>query len=443
MFTLFFGGTAFAPGALIEGESAQSFLQQRYIEAICQIARRLQHLPNVIGYGTMNEPLPGYIGWKDLSKTGGVVALGACPTGLQGMALGEGFPQEVATWEMRLARIARSRSVTVNPAGRRAWRTGCDCIWRKSGVWDVDEERAPRLLKPDYFAAFRGRAVDFTEDFYRPFAERFSRAIRAAHPGALVFVETEAFRWPPQWHEAEDAGLVFAPHWYDELVLAKKRFFSFVALEFVSHRVVIGRRAIRRSFARQLTWLRQGARERLRGAPTVLAEFGIPIDMNTGRSYRSGNFRAQERALDRDFRAVEDTLLACAVWNYCPDNTNERGDQWNGEDFSLYSRDRLSQSDCPDAGARAIRAFLRPYPRATAGTPLSMVYDMRRGSFVFRFRHDPSVIAPTEIFLPRRIYGPRCRVWVSDGEWDLRSETQTLVYRHESRRPEHELRVRP
>ena len=444
MFTLFFGGNVFAPTALINGEHAQDFLQRHYIDAICHLARRLSDLPNVVGYGTMNEPLPGYIGWADLDTTGGIVSLGACPTGLQGMALGDGIPQAVGSWRMRMARIAREHTVTLNPGRRRAWRGGCECIWRKSGVWDVDQEGRPRLLKPRYFAAVNGKGVDFAQDFYRPFAERFSRAVRAAHPGrACVFIETQAFTWPPPWSAGETTDLVFAPHWYDELVLAKKRFLSSVALEFGSHRVVLGRRAIRRSGARQLSWLTEGARERLESAPMVLAEFGIPFDLNGGRAWRSGNFRAQERALNRSFQAIEDCLLNCTLWNYTADNTNERGDQWNGEDFSLFSGDQRSDLTDINSGARGMRAFLRPYPRATAGTPRSISYDMRTGRFMFKFTHDPSVDAPTEIFLPRLVYGPACRVSVSDGAWKLLPETQTLSYLHDPARPEHEVRVAP
>jgi hypothetical protein len=444
MFSLFFGGNVFAPTALIEGEHAQDFLQRRYIEAICHVARRLKNLPNVVGYGTMNEPLPGYIGWKNLESTGGVVTLGPCPTGLQGMALGDGIPQSVGIWKMRVARIARERTVMVNPGRRRAWRDGCACIWRKSGVWEVDQDGRPRLLKPEHFAVVNGRGVDFARDFYKPFAERFCRAIRAAHAGACVFIETEAYTWPPLWNPEEGTThLVFAPHWYDELVLAKKRFLSSLALEFGSHKVVLGRRAIRRSCARQLEWLSQGARERLGGAPVVLAEFGIPFDLNAGRAYRTGNFSAQERALNRSFRAIEDSLLSCTLWNYTADNTNERGDQWNGEDFSIYSRDTLTNHADIGSGARAMKAFLRPYPRATAGTPLSLAYNIRSGRFSFRFRHDPSVDAPTDIFLPRRIYGSSCTVSVSDGTWKLIPETQTLIYLHDPLRPEHEVRVAP
>ncbi len=443
MFTLFFAGNILAPTVLIDGERAQDYLQRHYIDAICRVARRLRDLPNVVGYGTMNEPLPGYVGWKDLERTGGLVTIGTCPTGLQGMALGDGIPQDVGVWRMRATRIARVGTVTMNAGRRRAWGDGTACIWRRSGVWDVDATGLPRLLAPRYFVESNGRPLDFGQDFFKPFAERYHRAISAAHPGALIFVETEAFTWPPAWAAGDAADFILAPHWYDELVLAKRRYLSFVALEFSSHKVALGRRAIRRAFARQLAWLQQGARERLGGAPVILGELGIPFDLRGMRARQSGDYRQQERALDRSYRAVEDRLLGCTLWNYTADNTRERGDQWNGEDFSIYRRDPQSSSSGADDGARAARAFQRPYPVATAGTPLCLEYDMRRGRLTFRFRHDPVVNAPTEIFLPRRMYGAGCRVIVSDGTWELQPGSQTLLYHHDPRQPVHELRVLP
>ena len=62
MFTLFWGGDTFAPGFCIRGETAQAFLQRHYIASLVTLATGLRGLPNLIGFGTMNEPLPGFIG---------------------------------------------------------------------------------------------------------------------------------------------------------------------------------------------------------------------------------------------------------------------------------------------------------------------------------------------------------------------------------------------
>ena len=141
MFTLFFGGSDFAPRTTVQGEPVQEYLQRHYIDAVCAVAKRLKGLPNVVGYGTMNEPLPGYIGWKDLNAPGGIVTLGDCPTAFQGMLLGSGIPQRVGEWRMGFARIRHVAAKTVNTKGARAWCEGRECVWRQNGVWDLDQGR--------------------------------------------------------------------------------------------------------------------------------------------------------------------------------------------------------------------------------------------------------------------------------------------------------------
>jgi hypothetical protein len=112
-------------------------------------------------------------------------------------------------------------------------------------------------------------------------------------------------------------------------------------------------------------------------------------------------------------------------------------------------------------GARALDAFLRPYPMFTAGTPihLSFDYDSKERTFRFRFQNAGHVEASahqrkaTEIFLPflhfghpihramdgeiKQISDPESTsghkffdVQVSDGEWSYDADTQVLHYYH-------------
>jgi hypothetical protein len=444
MFTLFFGGNDFAPRTLVDGAPIQDFLQSRYLAAMARVAERLRGLPNVIGYGTMNEPLCGYIGWETLTKPCGQLTLGEGPTPLQGMALGAGIPQEVGIWAMRTASIRRTGTRLINREGLRAWREGRDCVWRQNGVWDVDAGGAPVLLRPDHFVRVRGRGVDFREDYLRPFAEAFVTAIRSADPEALVFLEAEAGAAPPRWDLASYPGVVYAPHWYDDLTLVKRRYLSFAGVESETYRLVLGRRAVNRSFRERLRALAPAAHERMGGGvPVLLAEYGIPFDMNRRKAFRTGDFRTHARALDRSCRAIEDALLGSTIWNYSADNTNARGDQWNGEDLSIFSRDQQSDPADPDSGGRALEALLRPWPRATAGEPLRISFDLRRRLFEYEFRHDPRVTEPTELYIPRLHYPDGYRVEVSDGGFQQLPEEQLLVYRHDPGREVHRLRVLP
>ena len=229
MFTLFFGGNDFAPATRIEGEPAQDYLQRHYIAAICQLARRLEGLPCVVGYDTLNEPLRGYLGWPDLRVAGGMVTGGGLPDALPGDAARRGPSAGGRPLERGTRPDSANRGPQIlNPERARAWLPGFDCLWRRNGVWDVDGDGTPRLLRPDHFARRDGRPVDFSQDHYLPFARRFAEAIRAVQPGAAIFVESAPQQPPPRW---KDPGLVHAPHWYDGFVLFLKRYSDWVAVD--------------------------------------------------------------------------------------------------------------------------------------------------------------------------------------------------------------------
>ncbi|MEN4011548.1 MAG: cellulase family glycosylhydrolase [Bellilinea sp.] len=443
MFTLFFAGNDFAPQLEVEGEPAQEYLQRHYIAAMCALAERVCDLPNVTGYDTLNEPLHGYIGWRQLDRREGTLQTGLTPTPFQSMLLGAGYPQWVDVMERGLLGIRRTGRRLVNPAGGSAWRRGWDCIWRQHGLWDVDSQGKPVLLAGDYFSHINGRAVDFANDYLKPFINRYANAIRQIHPDALIFMEGEAFHALPCWGEGDASGIVYAPHWYDAYVLFFKSYSPWVAVDVRGGgRVVIGKNRIRRSFAEQIAMFRQQSRDCLGNAPVLVGEFGIAFDLNKKHAFRSGDYRPQIEALDRSLRAMDDNGMSFTLWNYTPDNNNERGDLWNDEDLSIFSRDQQTNPADIHSGGRALQALLRPYPMKIAGEPLAMQFDYRSGVYRFRFRHDPQVNAPTELYLPAYQYPRGCQVSVSDGEAQVDLDGQRLIYRHSSAQAEHEIIIR-
>jgi hypothetical protein len=116
------------------------------------------------------------------------------------------------------------------------------------------------------------------------------------------------------------------------------------------------------------------------------------------------------------------------LWNYNPDNSDATGDDWNGENFSWFSRSRTLPSNglsleqtspSLDYGARIIRSVVRPYAAKVAGIPLEFEYESTTGAFSFTWAEasasgegSPSVIDPprahhphlrareTEIYIP-------------------------------------------
>lgn len=442
MFTLFFAGNDFSPRTQVEGEPVQEYLQRHYIDAVKQVATRVADLSNIAGYDTLNEPLSGFIGCQDLSAADGPFKMGETPTPYQALLLGDGYPQEVEVWSAGMRGLRRTGTRLLNPNRLRAWLEGHECIWREHGVWDVGPSGEPELLRPDYFGSVNGRPVDMAQDYLRPFINRFASEIRSVHPGALVFVEPEARGRPPVWGPEDAVGIVYAPHWYDIAVLVFKDFSPYLALDYDGH-LVVGPGSIRKSFEAQLAKHVTDAAERLGGAPTLIGEFGIAFDLNGKKAYRTGDFRAQVAAMDRSWRAMEDEILSGTLWNYTADNTNERGDQWNDEDLSIFSRDQQTDPSDINSGGRALEAVLRPYPAKVAGEPTRMSFDIKHRVFEFEFRHDPAVTAPTEVFVPNYQYPDGYVVEVTDGTYEIDHENQRVMYQHSDAWHVHVVRTRP
>jgi hypothetical protein len=286
MFTLFWAGDAYAPRCTVNGESAQTFLQGHYSRAMAAVAHALRHCPNVLGFGTMNEPLPGYVGVARLDRLSGPLKNGLMPTPFEGMALGAGHAVRVGRYALdSLLCLAASRPVStelVNGGKRRAWLPGRECVWKDHGVWaEHPDSGKPVLLRPDYFAT-----RDFGHEFYLPFTKRFGEAVRAAgRADWLLFVELPPAdlglcKFPTIDVRALGGGVVHAPHWYDQLTLFLGRFVPFAAIDVQSGSPHFGAASVARMRARQLAELLQQASTHVDGAPTLIGEVGIPFDMH-------------------------------------------------------------------------------------------------------------------------------------------------------------------
>jgi hypothetical protein len=443
MFTLFFAGNDFAPLIKIEGQPVQNYLQKHYINAIKEVAQRLSDQPNVLGYDSMNEPSRGYIGWNDISSNDGQINLDAAPTPYQSMLLGAGLPQEVDVWSLGKVSIKKTGKRFINKERMSAWLPGYECIWRQHNLWDYDASGNPHLLKPSYFTQASGKPVSFAQDYYRPFNNHFSEAICSAHPNALIFTEPE----PDQPHYSpgsQDAkGLVYAPHWYDAFVLVKKDYSPFIGVNSHSRRVVFTPPAIRHSYSVQIGTLKRQATQELGGVPFVLGEFGISMDLQEKRAYRTGDFRIQVKALDRSMQAIEANLINFTLWNYSPDNTNLHGDLWNDEDLSIYSSDQRTDPRDINSGGRALPAVIRPYPEATSGELIKSSFNPFSHVFKLIFKHDPAIPAPTEVYIPNYHYPHGYSVRVSDGRYEIQRSKQLLLYWPGSGRSIHRITIKP
>jgi hypothetical protein len=179
------------------------------------------------------------------------------------------------------------------------------------------------------------------------------------------------------------------------------------------------------------------------GVPTLIGEFGLPFDLDDGAAYRTGDYSSQVAALDAYAAAMDANLLSFTLWNYSTDNSNEHGDQWCGEDLSLFSPDQRANPADVNSGGRALEGIVRPYALATAGTPRSMRFDLAARVFELAFRADPALRAPTEIFVPRLQYPEGYTVTLSSGSYERADERQMLVVHGPGAEREVTLRIAP
>jgi hypothetical protein len=387
MFTLFFGGNTYAPETKIEGEPAQDWLQEQYLACMRHCYRRLKNCGAVIGWGTMNGPHPGFIGYQNLEGLENYhLTLGPMPSPFQAMAAASGYPVEVPVYRMGILG-SRIRGREAYTSGESIFRPGFTCPWKTAGVWS-DDGGVPRLLRRDHFARLGDKAASFADDFLKPFMLRFTERMREAKPRALMFIETMPNKSPPAWNEDDPSAVVHVIHRYNGPTLFTKGFRPWLGFNIEKGRPILGRRRVKAYFSRSLEQLVTWTREHMEDMPCLLGEFGFPFDMNRRRAFKTGDHRLYEKVLSIYYDAMDAHLLHGTILSCTVDNT----DSWNGEELSTI----------PKGEAQG----MEPYPLATAGTPISLCWDRRRKVFMYCYVPDPDISAPTVLFTPPECFGP-------------------------------------
>ena len=230
-----------------------------------------------------------------------------------------------------------------------------------------------------------------------------------------------------------------------------------------------GETAIRNCLRDQLKFLRDESLKCMGKHPMVFTEIGIPYDMDDKHAYKTGDYSSQTRAMDANHFAIEGSgSNGFTLWLYETENNHKWGDNWNGEDLSIFSNDDLelptgkadrstdqnspSYSESyssggelevgprnikgalappsistdeptpPAKGYRAAEAFLRPSPIYVSGALDTHVFDLEncRFSMTLTAQKATPTDAPTEIFLPDFHFPPPKTVTtVSGGKWEI------------------------
>ena len=420
MFSLFFGGKAYAPDISIDGENVQDFLQNRYIDAMRHCYRRLKNCKALAGWGFINEPHFGFIGHKNLEQAENpMLPVGPRPSPWDAIRSASGYAVQVPVYSTTSMGKISFKSVIFNDKKISVFREGASCPWKQAGIW-TDEGGKPRLINSNYFSVHKGRPVNFLEDFHKPFMLNFIEKMKEADEKTIFFIEglpAGAHNAEHHvWNKNDPPNIVNAFHWYDGFALFTKTFNPHWTINPDGTKFILGRKRVQKHFnaclARGIDW----SRENMGNMPCLLGEFGLAFDINNRKAYKDGDYARHEEALSMYYNAIDANLLHSTIWNYTADNTNKTGDDWNEEDLSIFSEGK----------ERGQAGWKRPYPMATAGEPLSFSWDRVKSVFHYTFNADNAITEPGIIYLPSQWFGQEPHITASL-RYEYKFEEQRLL----------------
>jgi len=442
MWTLFFGGKDFAPNMMIDGDNVQDFLQLHFIKTVEEVAKRISHLPNVLGFDSLNEPSEGWIGhYLDRRlepEKIQVKALGNVWEPIQALYSTHGYSVKLPVQRVNLLKggIVADSEYIANSKKQSIWLDGWSDPFQRAGAWKINEEGSSEILDNNFFRIRDNKMLDFSADYLFPFIHKVSQAIRTYNPEWIVFAEKSpgASRdFPPN----TPANIVNASHWYDIVTLGTKRFNYPITLDFHRKRVVIGAKKIQQIYERHFSAIKEASRTINGGCPSLIGEFGIPFDLEKGKAYeewKSGNYspkiwKKHVLALDLMYNALDKLKLNATQWNYTAHNRNDLriGDCWNQEDLSVYSIDQRRDESDINSGGRALEGFVRPYPHFVQGDLLDFSFNRKKKKFQMRFLANPEIEKPTVIFVPRLQFTDDYKVEIEVGEITRDTQNQLLI----------------
>jgi hypothetical protein len=433
MFTLFFGGNVFAPNTLVEGDTVQDYLQESFISAISILAKKLSRLKNVVGFDSLNEPSPGFIqkaNIKEFSGFGNGRIYASSP--FQEMCSSEGIATEIDIKYMFGNIGITTGKHIMNKNKISIWTKNNFCIWRKHLVWNYDPNGAPMLLKPDYFFKVNNRKVEFYNDFMKPFIMKYKKAIQKINKTYFIFIESDPLKLELNWDEVEKPGfssVVNATHWYDGFLLFTKRFSNWFGLHSFQMKPVFGKEALQLMYNDCINSIKKMSLFKMNNSPTVIGEAGVPMDLDNSFALKNNDYSKIEIKLDSIFKAIEKNLVNITLWNYTPDNTHQYGDKWNQEDLSIYSKD--TPNYISEDGGRGTKAFSRPYPSITSGTPISLSFDMNRSLFKYSFKSNSNQFPECKIYIPPVHYHKGFKVLINAGSYTFNDKDNILHFKGE------------
>ena len=440
LWTLFFGGNDFAKNWIVDGQNVQDFLQSHFLGSMMEVAKIAKKYSNVLGFDSLNEPSRGWIGQGldeiKLEKTDDFEpAMGPAWSPLLSLFSLKGNSVKVPNLHLSFwkRKFVIKNYLTLNPNKVSPWLDVNSLDpFERMGVYKI-ANNTPIPLQPDHFQVVQGKKIDFDKDYLLPFHNTVAKCIQSIRSDWMLFGEREALATmlSPTYPGTPPKQFVNAAHWYDLVTLFFKRFLFPISFHPIRKKLVFGRKGILNSYMDQLGSIAKASSSI--GVPTVVGEFGIPFDLESGKAYT--DFQKLKTILSKDssnypeirnsffpkiqsiwkkhimalglmYDAMDALFLNCTLWNYTASNSNDLkiGDGWNQEDLSIFSKDQIlpnCEIDLHGGGGRAIEGFARPFVQAWQGEPISMKFDSEKKIFSFSLQVNPTISSPTELVLPR------------------------------------------
>ncbi|KAI1341455.1 putative glycosyl hydrolase [Xylariaceae sp. FL0016] len=459
-FALFFGGRDFAPKCKIDGLNIQDYLQKHYFAAYAHLAERLGDL--VYAYDSMNEPEAGYIGVSNLDANDrdDTAKIGSTPTAIQSMRLGMAMKQIVDAYRTGETGPHKTGTLEIAPRDtcwlkkedpRWKWTRSEEwplntCIWALHGVWDL---KTGVLAKPNYFerlpdtsaAATKSEneakgALSFISSYWQEFHREWTKAMRQYAPNAILFTQPSVFMPPPPRNEPLTA---YSPHFYDGLTVMTRHWHErwnadVIGLLRGNYRAKVFGLRVGKGNVRKVISAELGQLANDINVPTLIGETGIPFNLDDSKAYRDGDYSSHVKAMDALMSGCDDHLLNYTLWSYSAINDHQWGDQWNGEDLSIYCSETGSFPKKPILrGIRGAAAWCRPYVQSLTGEPKNMSFDVDTSRFILDIEAEQPGNAI--VYVPWLHYRRSdesdelgLKVEVSGGEWSLEGQHLRWIY---------------
>jgi hypothetical protein len=482
----------------------ESYLQEGFTEAWVEVTKRAVKYPNVIGYDVMNEPTSIFIlltaakAYFDLGLDGAVGDL------LHGLFLDPEDPDKSNSGDDIWTLIGLLELLPpVHLAKQGLYNKTPEEIMRDWGFEGAD------LL------AMAGLNIGFGQNHLTPLFEKVGAEINQVYLDTygdefadrkpIIYLEPafspdmllssggglggqwQSYQILPRFAEKyQPVQMVWSPHWYPDIYPFLG--FNQKPRQFAEYEYT------HRDWTSVLQGKMDVARDTFDNIPTVFGEFGTywnyryevcepPSEANDNNPAYTGtcavydednprpetdphtysgddferpgyeqsryfDYKTSAEIMDNYYESFEKLFMSNINWCYTTDNDPVYGDWWNHEDFSIIDE---------NGEPRGAMAWVRPYPRAISGKPVSMhfysdyhYYDPTKGEpdpqrefeLVFESKETD---APTIIFVPNIQYPDGFYVWLSDG-WVAWNAADQLLYVYPTRdepKWQHKVVIRP